>query len=55
MAEVCFSKFKHQACVPEIYAKVTGTTVVDPMEDLSVGPYQSVTGIFEGSFLYGTI
>lgn len=32
MAEVCFSQFKHPACVTEIFAKVTGTTVIDPME-----------------------
>lgn len=49
MAEVCFSEFKHQACVPEIYAKATGTTVIDPMENPQVRPCQSVTGVFRGS------
>lgn len=49
MAEVCFSEFKHQVCIPEIYAKAAGTTVIDPMENLQVRPCQSVTGVFRGS------
>lgn len=49
MAEVCFSQFKHPACVTEIFAKATGTTVIDPMENFKVRLYQSVTGVFRGS------
>lgn len=49
MAEVCFSEFKDQARVHEIYAKATGTTVIDPMENLEVRASQSVTGVFRGS------
>lgn len=49
MAEVCFSEFRHPACVTEIYAKATGITVIDPMENFKVRLCQSVTGVFRGS------
>lgn len=40
MAEVCFSEFKHPVCVTEIFAKATGATVIDPMENFQVGLYR---------------
>jgi len=49
MSEVCFSELKHQACVSEIYAEATGTTMIDPVENLYVRPCQSVTGVSRGS------